>query len=33
VIYEIEYELHNRPDWLHIPLQGLSNILERRKSF
>jgi maltose alpha-D-glucosyltransferase/alpha-amylase len=32
VIYEIEYELHNRPDWLHIPLQGLSNILERRKS-
>jgi trehalose synthase-fused probable maltokinase len=27
-IYEIEYELNNRPDWLRIPLDGLLAILE-----
>ena len=21
--YELNYELNNRPDWLHIPLQGI----------
>jgi maltose alpha-D-glucosyltransferase/alpha-amylase len=26
-IYEIGYELNNRPDWLNIPLQGLRQIL------
>ena len=26
-IYEAEYELNNRPDWLHIPLYGLNRIL------
>ena len=31
VIYEVEYELNNRPDWLHIPLAGMSRILQRRK--
>ena len=26
-IYEADYELNNRPDWLHIPLNGLNKIL------
>ena len=26
-IYELSYELNNRPDWLTIPLQGISQIL------
>ncbi|MFW5821400.1 MAG: alpha-amylase, partial [Bacteroidota bacterium] len=26
-IYEADYELNNRPDWLHIPLNGLKKIL------
>jgi maltose alpha-D-glucosyltransferase/alpha-amylase len=26
-IYEIRYELNNRPDWLAIPLAGLREIL------
>ena len=26
-IYELSYELNNRPDWLTIPLQGVSQIL------
>ena len=30
VVYEVEYELNNRPDWLHIPLAGLARILKRR---
>ncbi|HET7058096.1 MAG TPA: phosphotransferase [Nitrospiraceae bacterium] len=28
-IYEIGYELNNRPDWLDIPLQGLRRIVRR----
>ena len=28
-IYEIGYELNNRPDWLDIPLNGLRRILDR----
>jgi maltose alpha-D-glucosyltransferase/alpha-amylase len=27
--YEVRYEAANRPDWLPIPLQGLSNLVER----
>ncbi|WP_398472774.1 phosphotransferase [Tardiphaga sp.] len=27
-LYEIRYELNNRPDWLVIPLQGLKNLIE-----
>ena len=26
-VYEADYELNNRPDWLHIPLNGLHKIL------
>jgi maltose alpha-D-glucosyltransferase/alpha-amylase len=29
-IYEIEYELTNRPDWTHIPLEATWRILEER---
>jgi maltose alpha-D-glucosyltransferase/alpha-amylase len=28
-LYEIEYEVNNRPDWAHIPLRGLLRILRR----
>ncbi|MBE0479346.1 MAG: maltose alpha-D-glucosyltransferase [Dehalococcoidia bacterium] len=28
VIYEIRYELNNRPDWLTVPLEGLLELLE-----
>ena len=27
VIYEIGYELNNRPDWVEIPLRGLLALL------
>jgi trehalose synthase-fused probable maltokinase len=27
-IYEVRYELNNRPAWLHIPLRGLRRVLE-----
>jgi len=29
-IYEVGYELNNRPDWIAIPIQGVVQILERR---
>jgi maltose alpha-D-glucosyltransferase/alpha-amylase len=29
VLYEIRYELENRPDWLELPLNGLAHILTR----
>lgn len=25
--YELDYELNNRPDWVHIPISGLKNIV------
>lgn len=28
-LYEIKYELSHRPDWLRIPLRGLSQVIER----
>ncbi len=27
-IYELDYEINNRPDWLHIPLSGLKMIMD-----
>ena len=30
-LYEIGYELRNRPDWVGIPLRGVLDILERAK--
>jgi trehalose synthase-fused probable maltokinase len=29
VLYEIDYERHNRPDWLRIPVRGLERLLAR----
>ena len=29
-LYEIEYELTNRPAWLHIPLEATLRILQQR---
>ncbi len=26
-IYELEYELNNRPGWIHLPLRGLADLL------
>ena len=28
VLYELRYEMSNRPDWIHIPVQGLLAVLE-----
>jgi maltose alpha-D-glucosyltransferase/alpha-amylase len=28
-LYEIEYELTNRPAWCHVPLDGFSRIMIR----
>ena len=30
-LYELRYELNNRPDWVEIPLYGLMEILKRRE--
>jgi predicted trehalose synthase len=26
-LYELNYELHNRPDWVRIPLRGLADLI------
>jgi len=31
-LYEVAYELDNRPDWLPIPLQGLSDMLHEEEA-
>jgi maltose alpha-D-glucosyltransferase/alpha-amylase len=31
-IYEIGYELNNRPDWVWIPVRGVLDILEMNPS-
>lgn len=31
-IYELSYELNNRPDWVHIPLRGIKSIMGRYKN-
>jgi maltose alpha-D-glucosyltransferase / alpha-amylase len=30
-LYELMYELNNRPDWISIPLQGILELLEQRE--
>lgn len=30
-IYELGYEVNNRPDWLEIPMKGINTILENKK--
>jgi predicted trehalose synthase len=27
-LYELRYELNNRPDWVRIPLEGILQLLE-----
>jgi maltose alpha-D-glucosyltransferase/alpha-amylase len=27
-VYEIAYEINNRPDWVRIPLQGILQLME-----
>ena len=27
-VYEVGYELNNRPDWLVVPLQGILELLQ-----
>jgi predicted trehalose synthase len=27
-VYELRYELNNRPTWVHIPLAGLAGLLD-----
>jgi maltose alpha-D-glucosyltransferase/alpha-amylase len=27
-VYELAYELNNRPDWIRIPFQGILQLLE-----
>jgi maltose alpha-D-glucosyltransferase/alpha-amylase len=31
-VYEVSYELANRPLWVDIPLQGILDILNKRKA-
>jgi maltose alpha-D-glucosyltransferase/alpha-amylase len=30
-IYEVNYELNNRPDWVGLPLQGILQVIEARE--
>ncbi len=32
-LYELRYEMNNRPDWLSIPLFGLIRILDSRDAY
>jgi predicted trehalose synthase len=27
-VYELRYELNNRPDWVGIPVEGIARLLE-----
>ena len=29
-VYELNYELNNRPEWTAIPLKGITRILEKK---
>ena len=30
--YELKYELNNRPDWIHIPLSDIVDIIGKKKT-
>jgi maltose alpha-D-glucosyltransferase/alpha-amylase len=30
--YEVCYELNNRPDWIFVPLRGITRILGQRRN-
>jgi maltose alpha-D-glucosyltransferase/alpha-amylase len=30
-VYELKYEVENRPDWVRIPLRGLLDLLDTKK--
>ena len=30
-LYELNYELNNRPDWVRIPLRGIFDLLDARR--
>jgi predicted trehalose synthase len=30
-VYELEYELNNRPDWIRIPVAGIARLLEEER--
>ena len=32
VLYEIEYELSHRPDWLRVPLTGMLRIFSQQSN-
>ena len=32
ILYELLYELNNRPDWVGIPLQGIASLVEREQA-
>jgi maltose alpha-D-glucosyltransferase/alpha-amylase len=32
-VYEVSYDLANRPDWVDIPLKGILGILARTKGY
>jgi maltose alpha-D-glucosyltransferase/alpha-amylase len=29
-VYELNYELNNRPDWVHIPIRGITDLMSNR---
>jgi len=32
VVYELSYELNNRPDWVNVPIAGILEMFQPQKS-